>query len=80
MNNFKNKYIKYKNKYINLKGGYPTELDIHFYAHVLLEEESSPFIGNSIQNVIDHFNAIVKNTHWALSLQKVFLHVILHTM
>ena len=46
MNNYKNKYLKYKNKYINLKGGNPTELDIHFYAHVLLEEESSPFIGN----------------------------------
>ena len=60
MNNYKNKYLKYKNKYINLKGGNPNKLDMHFYAHVLLEEESSPFIGNSIENVIDHLKNILE--------------------
>ena len=60
MNNYKNKYIKYKNKYINLKGGQPDKLDMHFYAHALLEEESSPFTGNSIQNVIDHLKNILE--------------------
>ena len=63
MNIFKNKYLKYKNKYINLKGGQLNKRDLHFYAHALLEEESSPFTGNNIHNVIEYLKKIFPNVN-----------------
>jgi len=75
MNKFKNKYIKYKNKYINLKGGQIQELDIHFYAHALLEEEASPFIGNYIDNVINHLKNILQNSDKIIILDYILYQI-----
>jgi hypothetical protein len=72
---YKAKYLKYKNKYINLKGGQVQKLDVHFYAHALLEEESSPFIGNNIDNVIQHLTNILQYSDKIIILNYILFQI-----
>jgi hypothetical protein len=61
INNYK--YIKYKNKYLKYKSR-STNIDynIKFIIHALLDEEASPKIGNTIQDVINDYKKVLERT------------------